>query len=263
MKKEKGTKKKGGCLKTIFIVLGVFIVIGIIASIGGENNDKNANKKPESKNEEQAKPNFEIQSTDAIGVAERTLVNDEKMPAGKYEIVCKEGHGVVTINDNGYVLGTDEYKGKEYGSEIFKKKRDAVIAANASIKVRNFNSSDFKVEFYFIEKTSEEEQPQEDIPSEYTAALKKAQVYSDTMYMSKQGIYDQLTSEYGEKFPTDAAQYAIDNLQTDYNRNALEKARVYQTEMAMSKEAIKEQLISENGEKFTPEEADYAINNLE
>lgn len=30
--------------------------------------------------------------------------------------------------------------------------------------------------------------------------------------MSKKGIYDQLTSEYGEAFPADAAQYAVDNL---------------------------------------------------
>lgn len=30
------------------------------------------------------------------------------------------------------------------------------------------------------------------------------------MHMSKAGIYDQLTSEYGEGFEADAAQYAID-----------------------------------------------------
>ncbi len=32
------------------------------------------------------------------------------------------------------------------------------------------------------------------------------------MHMSKQRIYDQLTSEYGEKFDAEATQYAIDNL---------------------------------------------------
>ncbi|WP_342350264.1 Ltp family lipoprotein [Clostridium neonatale] len=31
--------------------------------------------------------------------------------------------------------------------------------------------------------------------------------------MSKDAIYDQLTSEYGEKFTPDEAQYAIDNLE--------------------------------------------------
>ena len=82
------------------------------------------------------------------------------------------------------------------------------------------------------------------------------------MHMSKQGIYDQLTSEYGEKFSPEAAQYAIDNMQADWNANALEKSKSYQEQMAMSPEAIRDQLVSDSGEKFTQEEADYAIANL-
>ena len=47
------------------------------------------------------------------------------------------------------------------------------------------------------------------------------------MNMSKKGIYDQLVSEYGENFSAEAAQYAVDNLNADYNKNALEKAKTY------------------------------------
>lgn len=101
-----------------------------------------------------------------------------------------------------------------------------------------------------------------DIPKEYKNALEKAKTYSELMYMSKQGIYDQLTSEYGEQFSVDAAQYAVDNLDADYNYNALQKAKQYQDTMSMSKSAIYDQLISEYGEKFTAEEAQYAIDNL-
>lgn len=100
------------------------------------------------------------------------------------------------------------------------------------------------------------------VSTEYKNALKKAQVYSDTMHMSKTGIYDQLTSEYGEGFPADAAQYAIDNVNADWNKNALEKAKVYQDSMAMSKNAIYDQLTSEYGEQFTESQAQYAIDNL-
>lgn len=82
------------------------------------------------------------------------------------------------------------------------------------------------------------------------------------MHMSKAGIYDQLTSEYGEKFSAEAAQYAIDNLNADYNANALAKAKSYQEQMSMSPEAIRDQLTSDAGEKFTPEEANYAIQHL-
>ena len=83
------------------------------------------------------------------------------------------------------------------------------------------------------------------------------------MNMSKSGIYNQLTYEYGEKFPAEAAQYAIDNVKEDWKKNELEKAKSYQKSMAMSKNAIKDQLTSEYGEKFTEEEAQYAVSNLE
>ena len=80
--------------------------------------------------------------------------------------------------------------------------------------------------------------------------------------MSKAGIYDQLTSENGEQFTQEEAQYAIDNINADWNANALAKAKDYQ-EMDMSHDAIHDQLTSEYGEKFTQEEADYAIANLD
>ena len=83
------------------------------------------------------------------------------------------------------------------------------------------------------------------------------------MHMSKVGVYDQLISEYGEKFTEDEAQYAIDNVEVDWKANALQKAKDYQETMDMSPAAIYDQLISEYGEKFTDEEAQYAIDNLD
>ncbi len=99
-------------------------------------------------------------------------------------------------------------------------------------------------------------------PREYRNALSKAKFYSEHMHMSKQGIYEQLTSEYGEKFPADAAQYAVDHLQADYNANALAKARFYSDEMHMSKSGVYDQLTSEYGEKFTSSQAQYAVDHL-
>lgn len=102
----------------------------------------------------------------------------------------------------------------------------------------------------------------DDVPVEYQNALEKAQSYSDMMYMSKKGLYDQLTSEYGEQFSTEAADYAIEHVNADWKANALEKARQYQDQMNMSPSAIHDQLTSEYGEQFTQDEADYAIENL-
>lgn len=93
-------------------------------------------------------------------------------------------------------------------------------------------------------------------------ALAKAESYSSMMHMSRAAIYDQLTSSYGEGFPAEAAQYAVNHLVADYKANALEKAKDYQTTMHMSRSAIYDQLTSSYGEKFTAEEAQYAIDNL-
>lgn len=92
-------------------------------------------------------------------------------------------------------------------------------------------------------------------------ALKKAESYSSTLHMSKKGIYNQLTSSI-EGFTNEEAQYAIDNIDADWNTNALEKAKDYQSTMNMSKSAIYNQLIS-SVEGFTKEEAQYAIDHLE
>ena len=112
-------------------------------------------------------------------------------------------------------------------------------------------------------ETPETEAQNDNVPKEYKSALRSAESYSSTMHMSKSGIYDQLTSEYGDQFSEEAAQYAIDNMSADWNANALKMAKSYQDSMDMSPNAIYGQLTSEYGEKFTEEEAQYAIDNLE
>ena len=69
------------------------------------------------------------------------------------------------------------------------------------------------------------------VPKEYRNALRSAETYSDMMHMSKQGIFDQLTSEYGDQFDAEAAQYAIDNLDANYNENALKCGENYKKTM--------------------------------
>lgn len=110
---------------------------------------------------------------------------------------------------------------------------------------------------------SEEPSPTEaEVPAEYRSALAKADQYANMMHMSKKGLYRQLISEYGEKFSKEAANYALKNVQTDWNANALAKAEQYQETMNMSPRAIRTQLTSSAGEQFTESEADYAMKNL-
>lgn len=92
-------------------------------------------------------------------------------------------------------------------------------------------------------------------------ALKKAELYSKTMHMSKQGIYNQLTSSV-EGFTKEAAQYAINNIDVDWNANALAKAKSYQQTMSMSKQGVYN-LLTSTVEGFTKEQAQYAIDHLD
>ncbi|WP_423255724.1 Ltp family lipoprotein [Melissococcus plutonius] len=128
---------------------------------------------------------------------------------------------------------------------------------------KSVNSSDTKINSEeSIENSSVESSPTPVISTENQAALESANSYANNQHMSKQGVYDQLTSQYGEKFPASAAQYAIDNVQADWDNNALEAAKSYRDNQSMSTEAIRDQLTSQYGEKFTLDEANYAIQHL-
>ncbi|MDN5900097.1 MAG: Ltp family lipoprotein, partial [Brachybacterium sp.] len=115
------------------------------------------------------------------------------------------------------------------------------------------------------EDASDEEAPAEDsgVPADHKSALTSAETYSDMMDMSKKGIFEQLTSEYGDQFSDEAAQYAIDTIDADWNENALGSAESYSDLLHMSKQGIFEQLISESGDQFTEEQAQYAIDTID
>lgn len=107
------------------------------------------------------------------------------------------------------------------------------------------------------ESTKEHKAPN----GEAEKALNKAKTYSDIMFMSKKGIYNQLISQAGDKFKPEDAQWAVDNLKANYKKNALEKAKQYSEQQNMSKDAIKQQLTSQF-DAFTEAETQYAIKNL-
>lgn len=100
------------------------------------------------------------------------------------------------------------------------------------------------------------------IPIEFKSAVMKAEFYANDVHMSKLGVYNQLISEYGEKFSEEAATYAIEHITVDWKENALKKAEDYLSNMHFSQEGVYDQLVSEHGERFTEEEARYAADNV-
>lgn len=94
---NKENKKKGGCLKTILIVIGVFIVIGVIASIAGGNdnepkkvNNDTSTDSPQSSTdnskdaEEPAQTEFTVGDTVNLNDVEVTLVNTVESAGNEY-----------------------------------------------------------------------------------------------------------------------------------------------------------------------------------
>lgn len=112
------------------------------------------------------------------------------------------------------------------------------------------------------EPAEEAEEAEPDAPREYQNALRSAQSYVDIMPFSYQGLYDQLTSEYADNYTPEAAQYAVDNVDADWNAEAVEAAESYLDTMPFSREELVNQLSSEYADKFTVEQAQAAVNQV-
>lgn len=86
--------------------------------------------------------------------------------------------------------------------------------------------------------------------------MRTAYDYLDYSAFSKTGLYDQLIFE---EYPAEAAQFAIDNVETDWNANALQAAKDYLDYSAFSNQGLYDQLLFEG---YTAEQAQFAIDNL-
>ncbi|MDT0111952.1 Ltp family lipoprotein [Listeria booriae] len=282
-------------MKKFLTLMGIFLVVSLgIAACGGNNTQEDSSKTKESSNQTdkqmvtlaldktevstdidgfftisgQATPNALVSIEDDLIQADDKghfeIKHSLNPDIDKYDVmVSKDGWA----SRNGYVTVTasKEYLAKQKADEAAKKIEDEKRAkenALAAEKAAKEEAARKAEEERIAQKEAAAEKERQRLGAEGESAIIKAEAYGMTMNMSRAGIYDQLTSEYGEKFSEDAAQYALNNIEIDYKANALAKAKDYQAMMAMSPEAIRDQLTSEYGEKFTSEEADYAIQHL-
>jgi hypothetical protein len=92
---------------------------------------------------------------------------------------------------------------------------------------------------------------------ELTNARRSARSYLELKGFSRLGLIDQLSSEYGERYPLDVATTAVDSLDVDWLEEAEEAARDYLELRPFSRAGLVEQLSSAYGDRFTPEEAEH------
>jgi hypothetical protein len=93
-------------------------------------------------------------------------------------------------------------------------------------------------------------------------ALRSAENYLRWNAFSRQGLIDQLSSEYGSGYSVEDAAWAADNIGVDWNEQAVRSANSYLELSSFSRQALIEQLSSEHGSKYTLEQATHAVNTL-
>ena len=103
---------------------------------------------------------------------------------------------------------------------------------------------------------AKKETQEEKVPREHRNALNKAKNYLSWAGMSEEGLRKQLTFE---EYPSEAIDYALANVNADYNEQALIKAKSYDDWASMSDSQLYDQLKFEG---FTDEQAQYALDNL-
>lgn len=99
--------------------------------------------------------------------------------------------------------------------------------------------------------------PKPQLTASQKNAVRSAESYLSMMAFSRDGLIDQLSSQYGEQFPIEDATFAVDSLNTDWNAQAAKSAQSYLDIMSFSCHGLIDQLSSQYGEKFTVKQATY------
>jgi hypothetical protein len=95
------------------------------------------------------------------------------------------------------------------------------------------------------------------LPPVQQQAVRSAQSYLDFKGFSRQGLIDQLSSEYGDQFSVQDATAAVDSLNVDWNAQAVKAAQSYLEFKGFSCQGLIDQLSSPYGDQFTVDQASF------
>lgn len=129
---------------------------------------------------------------------------------------------------------------------------EAIVPFTVNVEL----SEEQKAAIEAAEKEAAEKEAEADKANrEKEKALKSAENYIKIMAFSAEGLRGQLEFE---GFTTEQIDYALDNLDVDWNEEAVQSATSYSNTLSMSSSAIYDQLLFEG---FTAEQAQYGIDN--
>lgn len=97
----------------------------------------------------------------------------------------------------------------------------------------------------------------QDLTGPQKNAVRSANSYLSMSGFSRDGLIEQLSSSYGERYNRADAIAAVDSLSVDWNVQAKRSAEHYLAMMGFSCNGLIEQLSSDAGEKYTKSQATY------
>ena len=107
-----------------------------------------------------------------------------------------------------------------------------------------------------------EPKPEPEMTTSQENAIESAESYLDFSGFSKQGLIDQLSSQYGDDYPRTDAIFAVRHLDVDWNAEAVESAESYLEMSGFSRPGLIDQLSSKYGDQYTVAQATYAANKV-
>lgn len=88
-------------------------------------------------------------------------------------------------------------------------------------------------------------------------AVRSAQQYISGQGFSRNGLIEQLSSDYGDGYNVSDATVAVDSMNIDWNKQAVRSAKQYLSIQGFSCKGLIEQLSSSYGDKYTQSQANY------
>lgn len=91
-------------------------------------------------------------------------------------------------------------------------------------------------------------------------AVRSAEQYLSVQGFSRNGLIEQLSSDYGDGYNVSDATVAVDSMNIDWNKQAVKSAKHYLSMQGFSCKGLIEQLSSSYGDKYTQSQATYGAN---
>ena len=129
---------------------------------------------------------------------------------------------------------------------------------NESSSEQAFTAAPEQVETTMVDVVQEEAEAEpEGLSRPQKNAVRSAEQYISMSGFSRNGLIEQLSSEYGNGYEVNDATVAVDSLNIDWNEQAVRSAEQYLDMTGFSCNGLIEQLSSEHGNKYTVSEATY------